>query len=105
MSDNKIEIHFFEDLGSETTISQNGNTQITTLRGRAIGGHGGKLIVIDRRDANLGTLMHEMGHSKWGLIHPNEEFMTDPPDDFENFMHPNSTENKIRSYQFNKIHN
>jgi len=86
------------------------NLGTTKLLGKAIPDLGRNLIIIDSKDADGAVLAHEIGHARFSLQHPgcpckankNGEFGLD---DFENFMQGyNRSANKIRRYQFEKLH-
>ena len=84
-----------------------GSTGIGNAQGRATNFNFNSLS-IDVNDATKSVLVHELGHAKWGLIHPGGpgpgKFGIN---DLDNFMHGITNQVRswnIRRYQFNKIH-
>lgn len=92
------EVYLVNDLGTSNS---------NTVEGRAT-----KLLLnslsIDVNDAKPPTLAHEVGHAKYGLKHPKDQFnnMTPDPKYQANFMYYTTTGqiSLIRRYQFGIIH-
>jgi hypothetical protein len=106
LDDDFTEVYIVEDLGAES-VTIDGYIYTSTTLGRASGFFLNTL-ALDRTNAVVSTLPHEVGHAKYGIHHPpGEDNKTVVPIDRYkvNFMHNTSVDrtNKIRRYQFHKI--
>jgi len=107
------EVFLVDDLGT-------GSTGVGKVQGRATADLfsnylvGKNTLAIDVKDATSYTLVHELGHAKWNLIHPGGPGKAGDPspgqfgiDDLNNFMHGESNKVNnwnIRRYQFHLMH-
>jgi hypothetical protein len=102
--------------GSDTLAADTTEVYLVNDLGKSNGnpilGHatdfGINTLALDVQDAQPSTLAHEVGHGKYALRHPEDQFGAPaPPNNYKtNFMHETSTGriNVVRRYQFGLIH-